>query len=85
VAVAGLDAHIGGAPAEVFSPQVEQMQIDLGMVSLSTIVSVYRCLCVPFGGGERKRERERERMCVSEREKMRESVYIYTHTQVCCL
>jgi len=32
VAVAGLDAHIGGPPAEVFSPEVEQMQIEMGLV-----------------------------------------------------
>jgi len=32
VAVAGLDSHIDGPPAEVFSPEVEQTQIELGLV-----------------------------------------------------
>jgi hypothetical protein len=32
VAVAGLDSHVDGPPAEIFSPEVEQIQIDMGLV-----------------------------------------------------
>ena len=47
VAVAGLDAHVGGPPSEVFAPSVDQTAIEMGEVKdpLCAHACVYECMC----------------------------------------
>ena len=57
VTLPALDAHIGGPPEEVFSPEVSQAEIEMGEVKDKVIDAG---LVLTAGEGERENARGRE-------------------------